>query len=67
MEKSANGHFVLNKKHRTIFRESFSFSRLFSSFFNPLGLTHPFYDFRRMPAACDRSLTASKALKEATL
>lgn len=67
MEKSCNGQPVSNKKHRTIFRESFSFSWLFSSCFNPLGLTHPFYDFRRMPVAFARSLTARKALKEATL
>ncbi len=66
MEKSCNGQPVSNKKHRTFFRESFSFSWLFSSFFNPLGLTHSFYDFRRMPAAYAHSM-ACKALKEATL
>ncbi|WP_133158622.1 hypothetical protein [Mixta theicola] len=66
MEKSGNGQPVSNKKHRTVFRESFSFSWLSSSFFNPPGLT-PFYVFRRMPAACAHSLTARKALKEATL
>ncbi|MGD8105732.1 hypothetical protein ACQE32_03485 [Pantoea sp. FN0302] len=66
MEKSCNGQPVLNKKHRKTFRESFSFSRLFASFINPLGLTRPFYDFRRMSAACAHSM-ARKALKEATL
>lgn len=66
MEKSCNGQPVSNKKVRTLLRECCSFSWLFSSFFNPPGLTYPFYDFRRMFTAYAH-LMAHKALKEATL